>query len=106
MEGVTVNGAAGPDAAPHIVSMSAEGVRSEVLLHALEERGVYVSAGSACSSNKPSVSRTLKAIGLKENLLDAAVRFSFCENTAKEEVEYAISCMKEIIPFLRKFTRR
>lgn len=106
IEGVTINGAAEPDSAPHIVSMSAEGVRSEVLLHALEERGVYVSAGSACSSNKPSVSRTLKAIGLKENLLDAAVRFSFCGNTTKEEVAYAISCLKEIIPFLRKFTRR
>ena len=75
IEGVTVNGSTGMQAAPHIVSVSVEDVRSEVLLHSLEEKGIYVSAGSACSSNKPSVSRTLKAIGLKNNLLDSTVQF-------------------------------
>ena len=72
----------------------------------LEEKGIYVSAGSACSSNKPSVSRTLKAIGLKNNLLDSTVRFSFCESTTKEELDYTIANLKEIIPFRRKFTRK
>lgn len=106
IEGVTVNGKTDRDSAPHIVSVSVEDVRSEVLLHSLEEYGVYVSAGSACSSNKPAVSRTLIAIGLRKNLLDSTVRFSFCKDTTMEEIDYAINCMKEIIPFRRKFTRK
>ncbi len=106
IEGVTVNGRTGRDAAPHIVSVSVADVRSEVLLHSLEEKGIYVSAGSACSSNKPAVSRTLKAIGVKKDLLDSTVRFSFCEQTTKEELDYTLSCLKEIIPFRRKFTRK
>lgn len=106
IEGVTVNGAVEKDAVPHIVSVSVEGVRSEVLLHALEERGVYVSAGSACSSNRPSVSRTLKAIGIKQSLLDSTVRFSISSYTTREEMDYALECMEKIIPFLRKFTRK
>ncbi len=106
IDGVSVNGKTGRDSAPHIVSVSVADVKSEVLLHSLEEKGVYVSAGSACSSNKPSVSRTLKAIGLRQDLLDATVRFSFCEQTTEEEVFYALECLKEIIPFRRKFIRR
>ena len=106
IEGVTVTGESGERFAPHIVSVSVEGVRSEVLLHALEERGVYVSAGSACSSNKPSVSRTLLAIGLKQELLPSTVRFSFCAETTEEEILYAAGCLRELVPFLRKFTRK
>lgn len=106
IEGVTVTGESGERFAPHIVSVSVEGVRSEVLLHALEERGVYVSAGSACSSNKPSVSRTLLAIGLKQELLPSTVRFSFCAETTEAEIEYAAGCLRDLVPFLRKFTRK
>lgn len=105
IDGVSVNGRHDRNAAPHIVSVSIAGVRAEVMLHALEDREIYVSAGSACSSNKPAVSRTLKAIGLKENLLDSTVRFSFCVETTMEEVDYAISVMKEVIPQLQKYTR-
>ncbi len=65
--GVHVNGHTDRSNAPHIVSVSTEGVRAEVLLHALEDKEIYVSAGSACSSNKPSVSHTLKSIGLKQS---------------------------------------
>ncbi len=61
----------------HRSSVSIDGVRSEVMLHTLEDRKIYVSAGSACSSNKPSVSHTLTSIGLKNNLLDSTIRFSF-----------------------------
>lgn len=106
IDGVTINGKIDRDSAPHIVSVSVEDVRSEVLLHSLEEKEVFVSAGSACSSNKPSVSRTLTAIGLEKNLLDSTVRFSFCEQTTMEDIDYAVKCMKEIIPFRRKFTRK
>ncbi len=103
---VTVNGAVGRETAPHIISVSVEGVRSEVMLHSLEEKKIYVSAGSACSSNKPSVSRTLKAIGLKPELLDATIRFSLCETTTKEELDYALEALAKIVPFRRKFIRK
>ncbi|MBO5069553.1 MAG: cysteine desulfurase [Roseburia sp.] len=106
IEGVTVNGRTGTDSAPQIVSVSIEDVRSEVMLHSLEEAEVYVSAGSACSSNKPSVSHTLQGIGLPKKLLESTIRISFCVYTTEEEVDYAIEKFKEIIPFRRKFTRK
>lgn len=92
--------------APHIISVGFAGVRSEVLLHALEERGIYVSSGSACSSNHPAVSGTLKAIGVEKELLDATVRFSFCKDTTKKELEYTLTVLKELLPQLRRFSRR
>ena len=76
------------------------------MLHTLEDRGIYVSAGSACASNKPAVSATLTAIGLKKNLLDSTIRFSFCGDTTEEEIDYALSVMQEVIPMLQKYTRK
>lgn len=109
IEGVTVNGAVDTaeehKAAPHIISASFEKVRAEVLLHALEEKEIYVSTGSACSSNHPAISGTLKAIGVQENLLDSTVRFSLCYENTKEQVDYCIEVLKQLIPQLRKFTR-
>lgn len=95
-------GFAGP--APHIVSVSFANVRAEVLLHALEERGIYVSSGSACSSNHPAVSGTLKAIGVEKKLLDATIRFSFSFDTTREELDYCLEALTEIVPMLRRFT--
>ena len=106
IEGVTINGKTGRDSAPQVVSVSIKDVRSEVMLHSLEEYGIYVSAGSACSSNKPAPSKTLQAIGLPKNQLESTIRISFCVNTTEEEVDYAVDKMKEIIPFRRKFTRK
>lgn len=108
IDGVTINGVGDNiyGSAPHILSVSFDGIRSEVLLHALEEKGVYVSSGSACSSNHPSLSGTLKAIGIKDNLLDSTLRFSFSVFTTMDEIEYAVDCLKELVPMLRKFTRR
>ena len=102
---VHVNGHTDRSNAPHIVSVSTEGVRAEVLLHALEDKEIYVSAGSACSSNKPSVSHTLKSIGLKPELLDATIRFSFCVETTEEEIDYAVKEMAALVPMLQKYTR-
>jgi cysteine desulfurase len=106
IDGVTVNGRTDRNAAPHIASVSIDGVRAEVMLHSLEDKQIYVSAGSACSSNKPSVSRTLKNIGLKENLLDSTIRFSFCTETSFEEIDYAVAAMRELVPALRRYTRK
>lgn len=105
IEGVTINGKTGRESAPQIVSASFAGIRAEVLLHALEDKNIYVSSGSACSSNKPGLSNTLVAIGLKPELLDCTIRFSFCYNTTKDELEYTIKVLNEILPVLRKYTR-
>lgn len=102
----TVNGAEGKSSAPHIVSVSFAGVRAEVLLHALEERGIYVSTGSACSSNHPAISGTLKAIGVKPELLDSTVRFSLSVESTREEADYVLAQLAELLPTLRRFTRR
>ena len=104
--GVSVNGQSQRASAPHVVSVSIRGVRAEVMLHTLEDRGVYVSAGSACSSNKPSVSHTLKSIGLAPELLDSTIRFSFSVHTTMEELDYALEVMREVIPMLQKYTRK
>ena len=107
IEGATVNGLTGRDSAPHVVSVSFGGItKSEVLLHALEDKGIYISSGSACSSNKPSLSSTLKAIGVKNDLLYATLRFSFSVFTTKEELEYTINAVKELLPVLRKYRPR
>jgi cysteine desulfurase len=105
IDGVSVNGPLGHDAAPQIVSVSVQSVRAEVLLHALEDKEIYVSAGSACSSNKPSISKTLQAIHLDQNLLDSTVRFSFSVHTTMEEIDYALDAMRTLIPMLQRFTR-
>lgn len=106
IDGVTINGNLGRECAPHIVSVSIVGIRAEVMLHSLEDRNIYVSAGSACSSNKPSISSTLKAIGVDNSLLDSTIRFSFCVNTTEQEIDYAVDTMKEIVPQLQKYTRK
>ena len=117
LDGVTINGL--PEecesnyemehikmTASHIVSASFEGVRSEVLLHALEDRGVYVSSGSACSSHHPQPSATLSAIGIPKILLDSTIRISISEMTTEEEIQYAIEQIRDLVPKLRRYTRR
>ena len=101
--GVTINGSEDRTNTPQIVSASFEGVRSEVLLHALEDKGVYVSSGSACSSNHPGISGTLKGIGVKKELLDSTIRFSLGDLNTEEEVDYAIGVLGELLPVLRRY---
>lgn len=111
MEGMQINGLIPEDVncratAPHVVSVSVAGVRSEVLLHALEDKGIYISAGSACASNKPQTSETLKAIGLQREYWDSTIRFSFSIYTTREEIDYTLQELYDMIPMLRKYTRR
>lgn len=112
IEGTYVNG---PDSffeevkdisADHILNLRFEGVRGEVLLHALESKNIYVSTGAACSSSKNVPSATLTAIGLKEDQIESSVRFSFSIYNTEEEIDYCIEQLKEIVPQLRKFTRK
>lgn len=92
--------------APHIVSVSFPKAKSEVFLHALEMKGVYCSSGSACSSNHPAISGTLKAIGVADEYLDTTLRFSLSPETTKEEIEYTVSVIMEQLPTYMKFFRK
>lgn len=106
MEGVFINAVSEEQLqAPHILSVSFPGIRSEVLLHSLEEKGIYVSAGSACSSNHPGISGTLKAIGLSEESLTSTIRFSFSVYNTEEEIDETIQAVQELLPVLRRYTR-
>ena len=105
LEGTKINGLTGKESAPHVVSVSFPGIRSEVLLHSLEDKEIYASAGSACSSNKPAVSATLKAINAPKEHLDSTLRFSFSVHTTKEEIDYCIEVLKGLLPMLRRYAR-
>lgn len=105
MDDVYINGPMEEGAAPHIVSASIKGIRSEVLLHALEERDIFVSAGSACASKKHTVSATLQAMQIEQALLDSTIRFSFSIYTTKEELDDTLKALREIIPMLRRYKR-
>lgn len=103
---ITINGMPLREGAPHIMSVTFHGVRSEVLLHTLEEFGVYISAGSACSSHKRKPSATLTAMGLSRADVESTVRISFCEENTFEEVDYCLEALGKTIPMLRRYARR
>lgn len=103
---IRINGMELREGAPQILSISVMGVRSEVLLHSLEERGIYVSAGSACSSHKRKPSATLSAMGMSRDQIESTVRLSFCEENTIEEADYFLQVMGELVPMLRRYSRR
>ena len=106
IDGAVLNTGRGDNFAPQIISVSFEDIRAEVLLHALEDRGIYVSSGSACSSIHPDISGTLKAVGIREDLLDATIRISLSELNNMEEAKHLIDNLNELLPLLRKFVRK
>lgn len=101
-----VHGLCDETSAPHIVSVGFAGIRSEVLLHALEEKGIYVSSGSACASNHPQISGVLRGIGAGREFLDATLRFSMSEFTTAEEIDETLRTLYNIVPMLRRYIRR
>lgn len=99
----------GPDprtAAPHIVNFGFPNVRGEVMLHALEEEGVFASTGSACSSKKMKVSRVLTEMGIPAKKAEWALRFSLSPYTTIEEINYAAEVVKVKYELLKRFQRR
>ena len=90
------------NAAPHIVCAVFPGLRSETLLHALEAQQVYVSSGSACSSNKPQLSPTLTAIGCSRKEIEGAIRLSLSSQTTEVEIDTALSLIKEQVALLAR----
>lgn len=104
MENVYLNGS--DRCIENILNISFPGVRSEILLHSLEAHGIFVSSGSACSSNKPSPSKTLTEMGKDRNLIDSALRFSFSEFNTIEQIDYTADKLKEEVCRIRKYVRR
>ncbi len=102
IENVRING---ENTLPYVLNMSFEGLKSEVLLHALEGAGIYVSSGSACSSNHPSPSHVLSAMGLKKELIDSSIRFSFSHENTEEEADFVAEILMKQVPLLRKVMR-
>ena len=103
---VRINGMELREGTPQILSASFMGVRSEVLLHTLEEKGIYVSAGSACSSHKRKAAGTLSAMGMEDAQRECTLRFSFSEENTFEEVDYCLEVIGQVLPMLRRYSRR
>lgn len=106
IDDVVINGMPVREGAPHILSVSFLGIRSEVLLHTLEDRNIFVSAGSACSSHKRKPSATLSAMGMSKDQIESTVRLSFCEENTIEEADYFLDTMKTLVPMLRRYSRK
>ena len=87
-------------ASPYIINISFANLKAEVLLHHLEQKGIFVSTGSACSSKKNHHSHVLKAMGVNPKMIDGAIRFSLCASNTFEEIDETISALKEIIPVI------
>jgi len=103
---VTINGPKLDDGTPHILNVSFYGVKGEVLLHALEEREIYVSTGSACSAHKKGKTRILNAMGITGARQDGAIRFSLCPFNTLNEMDRVASVIGDLLPGLRRYTRR
>ncbi|KAB3529084.1 cysteine desulfurase family protein [Alkaliphilus serpentinus] len=106
VEDIKINGGDPQGTSINILNVSFKGVKSEVLLHSLEEDGIYVSSGSACSSKKRGYSHVLMAMGLKDEYIDSAIRFSFSDFNTKEELDYGIEKIQKQVNYLRKIMKR
>ena len=106
--GVRVNGPRPLDAdsAPHVLSVSVEGVRGEVMRNALEGADVLVSTGSACASHKQKVSQTLKSMGLSGEMADGTIRISLGLDNTMEEMDITAAHMAKMAALLAKYRRR
>lgn len=99
---IRINSPSGANSAPHILNVSFLRVKSEILLHALEQDGIYVSSGSACSSRKKTYSHVLQAMGRSEAELDSAIRFSLNRFNESAEIDYVVERLQAQVAALRK----
>ena len=106
LDGWQVNGPSPETAAPHILNLSLDDVRGEVVLHALEEEGVYVATGSACSSKKRNASHALLAHGLSPERALSSIRISFSPMTQRQDMPQAAEILAHAVQRLRRFRRK
>ena len=88
------------DASPYVLSVSAKNLKGEVIMHSLEEYGIIVGNGSACSS-KNKFSRVIEACGYKKDILDGVVRISFSQDSNINDVKFATECLNLIAKKLK-----
>jgi cysteine desulfurase len=103
---IHINSPIDNNSSPYILNVSFEFVRGEVLLHYLEDKGIYVSTSSACSSKGTDKSHVLKAIGLSDMEIEGAIRFCFSYENTKEEMDYTIEVLKKSVEEIRQITMR
>lgn len=89
---------------PTIINVGFRGIPAEVLLHALEEEGIYASSGSACASNKNHVSHVLEAINVPSDYIKSSLRFGFSRFTTLEDIDFTCEVLKKKVNELRKVT--
>ena len=106
MEGTHLNGDTLENASPYVLNIRFDGLRGPVLLNALEDKGIFASAGSACNTKKKTHSAVLGAMGLTEEEITGALRFSFCRMNTIEEAEACVKALEELVPMLRRFNRK
>lgn len=90
----------------YILSVSFKDVRGEVLLHMLEDKDIYVSTGSACSSKSNKKSHVLKAIGLDDNLIEGTIRLCFSYENVDDDIEYVLEEINNCVRYIRNIIRR
>ncbi|OPJ60437.1 cysteine desulfurase family protein [Clostridium chromiireducens] len=108
IDNIKINSPLNEKFSPYILNVSFRGVRGEVLLHFLEESGIYISTGSACSSKereKIGGSYVLKSLGLTQDEISGGIRFSFSEENKEEEVDYVIEILSKGLTFLRRIKK-
>lgn len=108
IDNIRINSPLSDEFSPYILNVSFRGVRGEVLLHFLEESGIYVSTGSACSSKERvriGGSYVLKSLGLNNDEIGGGIRFSFSDDNTLEEVDYTIDVLNKGLKFLRRLKK-
>ena len=93
------------DMSPYVLNISFLGIKAEILLHALEAQGIFVSTGSACSSNKPMPSHVLSAMGCSREEIMGAVRFSFGADIDEGDIDTVVSVLEKEVGNIRKYMR-
>lgn len=102
---VYINGDTVENSNPYVLNVAFKDIRSEVLLHALEEKDIYVSAGSACDSKKKALSHVLLAMNIEPDLIEGSIRFSFSRFNTVLEAEKCVEELTKIVPMLRRIQR-
>jgi cysteine desulfurase len=106
IEDIKFNTSLDERSSPYILNISFKYIRGEVLLHYLEDKEIYVSTSSACSSKGTEKSHVLKGISLKDDEIEGAIRFCFSYENTIEDIEYTIQILKESISEIRQITKR
>ena len=106
IENIRINSPIDKRVSPYIVSISFLGIRGEVLVHYLEDNGIYVSTSAACSSHKKGKSHVLKSIGLNDEEIEGTIRFSFSYENNKEQIDYVVKKLKESVDEIRQIIMR